>query len=283
MFTWNLPVDQAKRVHVIACGVLSIDLEAITRRLGIEASLQFLPGGLHETPHELRKELQQAIDDASAAQLADRIAVGYGVCGRGAVGIHARHIPLVIPRVEDCIALFLGSDAAYREQFARYPGTYYISAGWVEEKVQPQSMDQASDDAAPVDGDPSCFETDDLIAKYGQENADAIRHFLSSWQRNYQRAAFIDTGITDRRDRYADLAKAMAREFGWEYEEIPGTSDLLEQMLAAERSNDQVLVVPPHHVTAHDPMTQGLKAVPFWQQDRRPQDGEKPLPSVIRP
>ncbi|MCE5328348.1 MAG: DUF1638 domain-containing protein, partial [Planctomycetaceae bacterium] len=131
-------MEKINRVHVIACGVLAIDLKDLVARLGFDVSLSFLPGGLHSTPRELRRRLQEAVDEATAQKRGDLIAIGYGVCGLGAVGIHARTIPLAIPRVNDCIALFLGSDSAYKEQFARFPGTYYISAGWVEEKATPQ-------------------------------------------------------------------------------------------------------------------------------------------------
>jgi len=116
-------VDDPKRVHVIACGVLAVDLQAAARRLGIDVSLEFLPGGLHSRPMELRQRLQERIDAASSRRRADMIAVGYGVCGLGTAGLHARNLPLALPRVNDCIALFLGSDRAYKEQFAKSPGT----------------------------------------------------------------------------------------------------------------------------------------------------------------
>ena len=261
-----------KRVHVIACAVLALDLKAVAGRLGIDVSTELLPGGLHNTPNELRRRLQEAIDKASAERRADMIAVGYGVCGLGTVGIHARNIPLAIPRVHDCIALFLGSDAAYKEQFAKYPGTYYISAGWVEEKAQPQDEPEC----APEDRRPTVLEPDDLIERYGEENAEAIRYFLRSWQRNYQRAAFIDTGVAGRR-RYADVARAMAQEFGWEYEELPGTGELLAKLLTTRTSTDEVLVVPPHHVTAYDALSKGLTTVPIWQSAKADPDRTRML------
>ncbi|MDP7348863.1 MAG: DUF1638 domain-containing protein, partial [Phycisphaeraceae bacterium] len=222
---------------------------------------QFLPGGLHDRPQELRRRLQEAIDETAAAQSADLIAVGYGVCGLGAVGIHARSIPLAIPRVHDCIALFLGSDAAYKEQFARHPGTYYISAGWIEEKAQPQSVAEGE----RVSCGPTCYEFKQLIETFGRQNAEDIKRFLSSWQRNYDRAAFVDTGVTDRKQKYADIAAAMAEQFGWKYERIEGTADLLAKLLTTRQTTDEVLVVQPHHVTAYDPVHKGLQAVPVWE------------------
>ncbi|MEN6504933.1 MAG: hydantoinase/oxoprolinase family protein [Planctomycetaceae bacterium] len=257
-------MEKINRVHVIACGVLAVDLKDLVARLGFDVSLSFLPGGLHSTPRELRRRLQEAVDEATAQKRGDLIAIGYGVCGLGAVGIHARTIPLAIPRVNDCIALFLGSDSAYKEQFARFPGTYYISAGWVEEKATPQcSADKGAD------GNFKDAEFQDLLAKHGQENAHAIRYFLNSWQRNYQRGAFIDTGAQGRR-RYADIAEAMSKEFGWKYEELAGSHDLLKRLLTQRYTSDEILIVPPHHVTTFDAVSRGLKAVPVWETDGGP-------------
>ena len=223
--------------------------------------MEFLPGGLHSRPRELRQQLQSAIDQASAERRGDMLAIGYGVCGLGTVGLHARSIPLVIPRVNDCIALFLGSDAAYRTEFARYPGTYYISAGWVQEKGHPQDCGTSKEQP-----DPDRPDFDQLVSRHGQENAEAIRYFLNSWQRNYQRAAFIDTGVAGRQ-QYARIARTMAEEFGWKYEELTGSGELLSRLLTQRESADDILVVLPHHVTVYDPVRKGLSAMPIWDVD----------------
>ncbi len=263
------PVRDARRVHVIACGVLAVDLKAIAERLGLTVTTTFLPGGLHNNPQELHVRLQKAIDAASDATKADWIVIGYGVCGRGTVGLQARAVPLAIPKVHDCIALFLGSDRAYREQFSKYPGTYYVSAGWVEERTRPWSADEqeSAECRSPV-----AFDFERLVREHGRENAEAIRDFLNSWHRNYQRAAFINTGEgAERRERYADLAKAMAAEFGWTYEELPGTHDLLTRLLAAPESTDGILVVPPRHATVYDAAQRCLRAVPVRESEAAPE------------
>ena len=259
-----------RRVHVIACGVLAIDMKRAAGTCGLEISEDYLPGGLHERPAELRRRLQESIDHASASGRCDLIAVGYGLCGRGTVGIEARDVPLAIPRVHDCISLFLGSDAAYRREFARFPGTYYISAGWHEEKVQPKSQEERGAAGNRPDAD---FK--ELVEKYGPDNAKAIRTFLDSWKRNYQRAAFIDTGAPGR-EHYASFAKAMADEFGWVYQEIPGDLSLLEKILTATTSTDDVLVVPPGCVTAYDAREGRLTAYPRRQGAAAPEPAAAP-------
>ncbi len=249
------------RVHLIACGVPAADLEAVAADLQLDMSTESLPGGLHNRPHELRRRLQEAIDRASVRQGLDRIAIGYGLCGMGTVGIHARHVPLAIPLVNDCIALFLGSDAAYREQFAQYPGTYYITPGWIDEKARPSSDTEQSGVRGPTE-----YDFDELVEKYGRENAEAIRYFLESWRRNYQRAAYIRTGARPDDGGAADIARAMAQEFGWAYEELEGTRTLLEKLLTQDVSSDEVLIVPPHHVTAYNAVSESLTAAPVWEQ-----------------
>ncbi|MHC4985431.1 MAG: DUF1638 domain-containing protein, partial [Planctomycetota bacterium] len=256
-----MTAPQIHRLHVIACGVLALDLRHQAERLGLDVSMEFLPGGLHATPMELRRQLQEAIDEASRLQKGDLIAIGYGICGRGAVGLHARNVPLAVPRVNDCIALFLGSDAAYRQQFRKYPGTYYVSAGWVSENTAP--LGQSADDDAPQPERDEEFER--LVAEHGRENADAIRYFMNSWQRNYQRAAFIDTGAPGKRDTYANIARRMAEGYGWTYEELHGTGELLEKLLRQRHTDTDILIVPPHHVTAYDAAGKTLTARPVWE------------------
>lgn len=259
----------ARRVHVIACGVLALDLKAIAEELGLAVTTTFLPGGLHSNPHELHLRLQEAIDAVSSDNKADLIAIGYGVCGRGTVGLQARGVPLAIAQVHDCIALFLGSDQAYREQFTQYPGTYYVSAGWVEGKVRPWTAQEKE----PVEyRSPLAYEFERLVKDHGRENAEAVRDFLNSWHHNYQRAAFINTGEgSNRREHYADMARAMAKEFGWKYEELAGTHDLLTNLLVAPESTEGILIVPPHHATVYDAAQRHLRAVPVRESEAKPE------------
>ena len=254
-------MKKRNRVHLIACGVLSVDIEAIREDLGVAMSVEYLPGGLHETPLKLRERVQECIDIASRDEVADIIALGYGICGKGTVGLKARNIPLAIPRVHDCIALFLGSDKEYRRQFAACPGTYYISAGWVNEKATPQDLCKTCQISPEERVDFSFF-----IDTYGKENAEHIQHFYSSWQRNYQRAAFIDTGVEKKNDRYVKIASRMAEDFGWRYERLQGTHHLLKTLLKTTSTTEEILVVPPRYVTVWDAVGNGLGISTVWSE-----------------
>ncbi|MGD8443699.1 MAG: DUF1638 domain-containing protein [Desulfobacterales bacterium] len=247
-----------KKPYVIACAVLALDIKSAAEKLGLDIGVKFLEGGLHDRPDLLRQKLQTAIDELSGSGGCDRIVVGYGVCGRGTVGIQARDIPLSIPKVHDCIALFLGGDAAYRDQFKKYPGTYYISAGWYEEKTEPLSQRKLS----AYYGDEK-LNYGELVDKYGEKAAKETFQFLSTWQKNYQRAAFIETGAK-LSPKYEKYAQDMAAEYQWKYEKIAGKRILIEKLLTASETTDEILVVAPNHVIEFDALQSTLSANPIW-------------------
>lgn len=247
---------------MIACGVLAVDSKRIAKELGVDLSFTFLEGGLHSKPKLLKQKLQEAIDDVSTQNKYDRIVIGYGLCGNGTVGITARNVPLVIPKVHDCIALFLGSDQAYKREFAKYPGTYYISAGWYQEKVQPQGQKQQGGSfiagKTVTDGE--------LVNDYGQDNADVIRNFVNSWQKNYQRAVFINTSAPGMA-KFKAYAENMAKAYGWKYEQVEGDCELLRKSFEVTATTDEILVVPPNHITFYDAKLRNLNSGPQNQEN----------------
>ncbi|MDT8377403.1 MAG: DUF1638 domain-containing protein [Desulfotignum sp.] len=263
--------------HIIACAVLARDIKEVAREMGLKPVYKFLEAGLHENPHKLNTQVQEAIDQISEQGSADRIIIGYGICGKGTVGLTSRDIPLVIPRVHDCIALFLGGDAAYQEQFKKYPGTYYLSAGWCEEKAIPVSQRRGR---AWFGNRQLVYE--DVKNTHGRTAADHTFAFLNSWQKNYQRAAFIETR-SGQAARYEQMAKEMAEEYGWRFERIKGDQCLIHQMLTATESTSGVLVVPPGHTITFDPVGSTLSACPRWTAGvgAVPQETECVVPSDL--
>ena len=156
--------------------------------------------------------------------------------------------------------MFLGSNQAYKDEFSRYPGTYYISAGWYEEKAEPLSQRRRW----AYFGDEK-IKYDDLVKKYGEKDAKETFKFLNSWKRNYQRAVFIDTGVEDSRT-YEDYAKSMAKEYNWKYEVIKGNLSLLEKLICTESTTNEILVVPPEHRIEQDPKSDVVRADPIWKK-----------------
>jgi hypothetical protein len=101
--------------------------------------VRFLDYGLHNVPEKMSEAIQNEIDLAIEIDDYEAIILGYGLCSNGIVGVKARHIPLVVPRVHDCISLFLGSVKKYRTEVAACPGTFYLTSGWIERGDTPVS------------------------------------------------------------------------------------------------------------------------------------------------
>ena len=247
-----------KKTCVIACAVLALDIRHIAEKLGMDVDTKFLEGGLHDRPNLLREKLQESIDTISQSGRYERIVIGYGVCGRGTIGVQSREVPLVIPKVHDCIALLLGGDTAYQREFNKYPGTYYISAGWYEEKTEPHSQRRQI-----VYYGNERLKYNELVEKYGQNTADETFLFLSTWQKNYQRAVFIETGAK-KSFRYEEYALQMAKDYGWKFEKMIGDQSPIQKLLTTGETSDEILVVPPNHVIDFDAIQSTLSANPIW-------------------
>jgi len=209
---------------VIACATV---IEELRPFLPADVPYEVLDFGLHLHPSELKKKLQQKIDEASPG--ADVLMLGYGLCSMAVVGLKAANAALVIPRVDDCIGIFLGSCAAYRAQFAQEPGTYYLTKGWIEV------------------GDSPFEEHKRLVQKYGEEKAERMIRLVL---KNYKRLGFINTGQHEI-ERYRDYARKAAARFGLRFEEIEGSSVLLRKMLSGPW-DEEFVVVPPGHSISYD-------------------------------
>ena len=85
----------------------------------------------------------------------------------------------MLPAVDDCIAILLGSRRAYKREFAEHPGTYYYTRGWVEELEDPYR------------------EYLKMIPRMGEEKARRVAHMMLE---AYSRVAIIDTGTYDLRE-----------------------------------------------------------------------------------
>jgi Protein of unknown function (DUF1638) len=118
---------------IIACAVLR---DSIRKLSGDQAPpVLVMDYGLHLTPRKMRAAIQEQIDALAKPHL---ILIGFGLCGNGLVGLMSRAHTLVIPRADDCVALFFGSRAAFLREFQCDPGTYYLTPGWLECQGEPR-------------------------------------------------------------------------------------------------------------------------------------------------
>lgn len=210
---------------VIACATV---IEEMSPFLPADVPSETLDFGLHLRPQELKKSLQEKIDQAS--QHADVLLLGYGLCSMAVVGLCASSAHLVIPRVDDCIAIFLGSCSAYKEQAKKEPGTYYLTKGWMEV------------------GDSPFDEYKRLVDKFGDAKAERMTRLIL---KNYTRLGFINTGQYQI-EHYRQLARQTAEKFNLRFEEIDGSPALVKKLVFGPWDEEFLVVEPGQTVQYTD-------------------------------
>jgi hypothetical protein len=203
-------------------------MEELRPHLPAGTPCRVLEFGLHADPARLRRALQESIDHAAGS--VETILLAYGLCSMAVVGLRANNCTLVVPRVDDCIAMCLGSQEAYKAQFKAEPGTYYLTRGWIEV------------------GDSPFSEYQRLVEAFGAQKADRV---MGRILRNYTRLAFIDTGLGEAAECRA-YGRSMARRFGLRYDEIPGSERLIHKMLRGPLDHEFVVARPGETISYLD-------------------------------
>jgi len=205
------------RTMVMACATV---IEEMLPHLPAGMQHQVFEFGLHVNPDKLRRTLQEAIDSVSGQY--ETIILGYGLCSQAMIGLRANGCTLVVPRVDDCIAIFLGSRSAYLNQAEQEPGTYYLTKGWIEV------------------GDTPFSEYDRVAQRFGKERAERLYQLMLA---NYKRLALINTGQYEL-ERFREYAQRTAERFNLRYEELPGSDSLVKKMIYGPW-DEAFVVVPP--------------------------------------
>ena len=217
------PIMEDKKTLVIACNITKEELFHVQSD---GDSFVFLEQSMHRTPQKMKGAIQEEIEKAENWD-GDQIVLAYGLCSNGILGIRANRHPLLIPKVHDCITLFLGSNERYMEEHHKEPGTYYLTKGWIEEKKSPLGI----------------FE--EYCQRYGKETAAwVIREEL----KNYTRIALVESelGMGESHRRHA---QENARFLNLKYEEIKGSLAFFRKIIRGPWDKDFVVLRPGEEAT----------------------------------
>lgn len=202
--------------------------------------VEFLPKGLHDIGSEkMLDRLQAAVDRVEDSRYS-AVLMGYALCNNGLVGLKAGSIPLVVPRAHDCITLFLGSKERYLEYFYSHPGVYFKTTGWIERGEDAGELNQLS--IASQMG--MTMKYNELLAKYGEDNARFLWEQLCDMTRNYRQLTYIEMGI-EPNDNFERHTKAEAAKRGWKYEKLEGDLAMVQHLVNGSWDEKEFLIVPP--------------------------------------
>jgi len=220
-------------IVVLSCLVLQ-DLLVDLLPDGLARQVTFMDYGLHRVPAKMAGALQEVLDGLAEPSL---VVLGYGLCGTGLKGLRAGRHTLLVPRVDDCITLLLGSYRAYMREFQAVPGTYYLSKGWLESGSHPLK------------------EYQEYVPRYGEKEAMWI---MDQQYQHYERLVLVAHDQADL-ETYRPQALEVARfceRWGMRYEEILGSdayvlrlAELAEQLArdgagASLEDKDFMIILP---------------------------------------
>ncbi len=151
---------------IVCCKTIYAELELAMAETGCDYPIILIESGLHNYPEKLRTRLQEALDHAEGY---DRILLAFGTCGNSVAGLRTGKFELILPLVDDCITLLLGSSDIKRQ----YERTYFLTKGW-------------------LDGEQNIWwEYQYAIKKYGEETGKSI---YAAALNQYRNLGILDTG-----------------------------------------------------------------------------------------
>jgi hypothetical protein len=230
----------------IVCDVMKQDLEKIVKNKKIEnLDFIFMEQHLHDTPDIMRQKLQDKVNNINSDY--EKIILGYGLCSNGVVELISKTHEIIIPKVDDCISLFLGSKEKYLELFSKDPATYYLCKGWIEYGGDPYRgylLWTGKEDMIPKDWMRG-------KERYGSKRYDenTARFLVADMLKNYKKIVLINNDdIEEIHREYIDemisfLNEVLGREII--LEEVKGSSKLMEKMALCDIDEKNFLRFKP--------------------------------------
>jgi hypothetical protein len=251
-----LSLRTPQRLVVLVCEVLKQEVETLAKDHPHIAAVEVLEMNLHETPLRLKETLCKKIVEVEALHRPDAVALVYGLCGCGLVGVRTQACPVVVARAHDCVTLFLGSKERYLQKQKDHPETYWYTPGWnkTARAPSPEKFAQLKED---------------FTKKFDEEEAEYLLDQERRGLQIYSTAAYVDLGIGESAEHEA-YAKKCAEWMGWKFERETGDRSLLLDLLTGPWDDERFLIVPPGHEIQHSADSMIMKAVPISLEGQTP-------------
>jgi len=231
--------DNAKVLHLklFSCNVFQREACWCLAHTPHLVDPEFIELGLHVNPSRLRERLQARIDAEDAGSIRhDAVLLLYGVCGNAAVGLTARHTPLVIPRAHDCATVLLGGVKRYLEVFGDNPSRPFSSVGYLERGTETYRTEGGL-------GLEAGNTYEDFVEKYGEDNAKYIWQTLHPVYED-EPALFIDIPETSHENARTRAEKRLTAG-GRDWSVIKGDIGMIRRLICVEWDSREFLIVPP--------------------------------------
>lgn len=208
---------------IVACHTIEDELNLAIRATGITYPVYWVDSQLHIKPEKLREHVQGILARMSNVST---ILLAFGSCGTGLVGIKSEAARLILPKVEDCISLLLGSEER-RRNHSRETASYYLTRGWME------SEKSIAD------------EYEYCVRKFGSERGARLARTML---KHYRCLTLIDTAAYDI-GPYRVRTEELAAKLALTPQIIKGSQRLFEKLLLGPWDEEFVIAKPGQEIT----------------------------------
>ncbi|SDF01094.1 DUF1638 domain-containing protein [Sporomusa acidovorans] len=211
---------------IVACQTLRDELALAVKETGVNFPVIYIESGLHNTPELLHKRIQEEINRLDNVEV---ILLLFGYCGNSLLGIKSANAKLVLPKVDDCIPLLLGS-CAVRKEISKKMGTYFLTQGWLNFENN------------------LIKEYERCVERYGQARTAKIMKIMLG---HYKRFMLIDTGAYPV-ERILPKIQKFAEHLHMCHEVVPGSLRLFLKLLRGEWDEEFLVVEPGKEIRLND-------------------------------
>lgn len=214
------------RMYILACRTIRDELQLAMKETGINYPVVYVDSGSYPGRESLHRSIQAEVDKINNA---DVILMVLGYCGNSLMEVKSSSCKIVIPRVNDCIALLLGS-ADERKKKSQEMNTYFFTQGWLEHEKN------------------ILREYERCMTLYGQERTLRV---MKTMLGNYRRFMVINTGAYPL-EAVVPKVRECARKLNMLHEIVPGSLRLLHKLLLGQWDEEFIVLEPGQEITIED-------------------------------
>ena len=209
-----------KKTAILACQTLHDEVELTIQQLNCPYPIFWVQENLHDVPRLLRDNIQKELDRLEGYE---QVLLCFGTCGNAVVGLHTGSFELIVPRVDDCLSLLMGS-MEHRYAVLEGRAGIFLTAGWLRHERGLEA------------------EIRRVYSKYDPQKAERLFHLIYG---AFDSLNVIDTGAY-RVETILERVRAISRTLHLTCQVRDGTTCYLKKLFSGPWTERQFIRIPPY-------------------------------------
>lgn len=216
------------KTAVVACPTIRDELLLAHSFVQGDYDIVWIEKNLHSFPKKLNKELQYKLDTLTEY---DRVILAFGFCGNAVANLRAGQFELIIPRIDDCISMMLGSYSLRKAMVDTSPAIF-MTRGWVE-------------------GEKAAWEEYNHVCKRHGDDAQDVFALMYGMHKDL---VVLDTGAYSL-SNILDKTEILAQAYGLQHKIYSAGVAYLEQILSGPWEEPDFLHIQPGGMVEENMLT----------------------------